>query len=396
MLLHIGPYKTGSTSLQAALFAARPEFEKSGVYYPGSWRRAMRPGWAVMGWSPRGRKVPPIGVWEKFADDVRQHHDMRTCVSTEDFGAVVDQATRIVQDLGDERVHVVSVARRMDQLLPSAWQERVKSHDERPFSTWLEEILGDPDSVAHRAFWRSQDTVAQAERWLKAVPPERYHVITTDNSDRALLFRTFEGLLGLPDGLLQPTPVTNASLSANAVELLRQLNVEFRERGWDDSLYHDLVHRGVIPGMADRPADAPAESVPRVPSWALPALVEIGQRAADGLAALGVDIIGDPATLVPPAPPEAKDDAVSPEVISVVEARGAVTGAVEAALEAASVKEEKHRAALGRARRKARRKARTAAGRSAPGPSLASSSGRELAGELLQRVRARIPNRFRQ
>ena len=55
ILLHIGPYKTGSTAIQQALFDRREELAQHGVYYPGAWRRLFREGHALMEWAPRGR-----------------------------------------------------------------------------------------------------------------------------------------------------------------------------------------------------------------------------------------------------------------------------------------------------------------------------------------------------
>ena len=40
-MVHIGPHKTGTTAIQAALFAARAELERQGVTYASEGRHAM-------------------------------------------------------------------------------------------------------------------------------------------------------------------------------------------------------------------------------------------------------------------------------------------------------------------------------------------------------------------
>jgi hypothetical protein len=142
-LLHIGPYKTGSTAVQVAMHKARGAMRERGVVYPGTWQRAMRPGWAVLGYTPRGRDPVPIEVWQDLVAEVRDPAAIRSCVSTEDFGSASPaRAKRIVDDLGGDSVHVVAVARRLDRLLPSQWQERVKSHDTFTYDAWLRLVLG--------------------------------------------------------------------------------------------------------------------------------------------------------------------------------------------------------------------------------------------------------------
>ena len=42
VLLHIGPYKTGSTAIQQALFDQRDVLAEHGVLYPGRWRRLFQ------------------------------------------------------------------------------------------------------------------------------------------------------------------------------------------------------------------------------------------------------------------------------------------------------------------------------------------------------------------
>jgi hypothetical protein len=88
ILLHIGPYKTGTTAIQQALFDRRHELAAHGVLYPGTWRRLFREGHSLMEWAPRGRPVPPPSVWDEFAAGIRDRDDVRVCLSTEDFGRI--------------------------------------------------------------------------------------------------------------------------------------------------------------------------------------------------------------------------------------------------------------------------------------------------------------------
>ncbi|MGC4112780.1 MAG: hypothetical protein QM747_20635 [Nocardioides sp.] len=214
ILLHIGPYKTGSTAIQQALADHRPELAQHGVFYPEGWRRLFREGHSLMQWAPRGKTVPPESVWDDFAAGIRARSE-RVCISTEDFGRLrnPDRSRKIVADLGADRLHVLAVARAYHRLLPSHWQERVKSTETLTYDEWLHQVLeGDDSQNAHRSFWTSHDIERMATQWLDVLPPDRFTVVVSDDSDRLLLSRVFEQLLGLPEGLLAPTGTANASL----------------------------------------------------------------------------------------------------------------------------------------------------------------------------------------
>ncbi len=192
----------------------------------------MEPGWAVLGYTPRGRTPVSIDVWDAFAAKVRQQASLgsRVCVSTEDFGsASTSSAERIATDLGGDRVHVIAVARRLDRLLPSQWQERIKSHDTLTYEAWLERVLGDDaHDREHRRFWDSHDLTRMFDRWQPVVGSKRFGFLILDESDPRCLNDAFERLLNLPRGLLEVPPSANASLSANATELLRRVNDSLR------------------------------------------------------------------------------------------------------------------------------------------------------------------------
>ncbi|WP_460810260.1 hypothetical protein [Microlunatus endophyticus] len=158
--------------------------------------------------------MPPMSVWQAFAERVQELADRRVCVSTEDFGGLrnVDTINRIADGLGRDRLHVVAVARPFHRQLPSAWQERIKSHGTIRYSDWLNAVLGeDPRDDSYRRFWRSNDLAGVLRAWRHAVPAGRFHVVVSDESDHGHLLRIFEALLGLPDHFLELQPAVNAS-----------------------------------------------------------------------------------------------------------------------------------------------------------------------------------------
>ena len=302
VLLHIGPYKTGSTAIQSALFEQRAVLAEHGVHYPGTWRRIIDEGHALMRWAPRGQTVPPEQLWDTFAAEVRDRPDVRVCISTEDFGRITRHARvrKIVDDL-DDRVHVVAVARAYHRLLPSHWQERVKSHERLTYDEWLHAVFDDgATGDAHRSFWNSHDIERMASLWLQVLPAARFTLVVSDDSDRLVLPRTFEQLLDLPKGLLTPVGPANPSLTMNAVELLRRINGEFVERGWSDDEYRKLIRGGVVAGLQELGSSSNDVPVPPLPDWVRPLVAERSRRRVEAIRDLCINVVGDPERLIPP------------------------------------------------------------------------------------------------
>ncbi|MGH3444147.1 MAG: hypothetical protein ACRDPB_02115 [Nocardioidaceae bacterium] len=414
-LLHIGPYKTGSSALQLAMHAARSQLGEYGVLYPGERPRADRAGWGVIGRSPRGRDPARIEEWRALVDEVEAARDLRVCVSTEDFGRVGPRFTkRIAGDLGVDRLVVLAVARRLDRLLPSQWQQRAQSHHTESYDEFLRVVLAEApqrDPTA-KAFWKSHDLGAMIRRWQAAVgSAEKIVVVVADESDRSLVPHTFEELLGLPAGLLDPDAGgTNPSLSLNGVELLRRVNQTFAEQGWSDEVYMRLVQRGMVPVMKAHEPDTASDLpdlldllVPPMPPWAAERVAELSAERVETLTGSGVQVIGDPGRLI--ASPPSEDDAdYRPGWISVDAAALAVQGVVGASFGLAERAETRNAATLKAAHAEARRAARTArlaataaeralAQAQEPGAAVARTSSRDLlrviAGRMLRRLTGR-------
>ena len=389
VLLHVGPFKTGTTAIQGALQLAREKLPEHGVVYPGKGRRAMRPGWAALGRNPRGREPVRPEEWQEFCREVHAAGGKRVCVSTEDFGSASPaQAQRIVEDLGGDNVYVVAVSRRLDRLLPSQWQERIKSHDTHTYEQWLGGVLAEDLSDPHaKRFWASHDMVRLYERWSTAVGRDRFRLVVSDDSDPELLPRLFERLLGLPGGLLELAPYDNASMTWNGAELVRRLNEVFRDRGWPDDVYYRVMQRGLMQAVMASPRTPVEERIPPLPRWAARRVAQIVDEKIERLRELGVPVIGDLDRLRPAAS-EGAAEALEPAiVVSMTTAAAAAVGAIEGAVDLRT-----------RTRRRARRELqqlRAAVGSAAPGPQagLAERSGRELVRELGTRARRRLRRR---
>jgi hypothetical protein len=299
-LIHIGPHKTGSTALQVALHRVRDGLPALGAYYPAGPYRRRRAGWALgLAGRQSGTPVPPMHLWDELVAEVERAGELRACVSNEDFGrATPAQVKKIVADLGGDRVHVLAVARRLDRYLPSQWQERVKAGERRPFDQWLEVVLhGNERNWNYRNVWQAHDIEALVSRWTAVVPPERFTLVVSDDSDHRLIPRTVEEMLGLPEGLIEPVADrSNRSLNLYEAELIRRANAAVVRRGMRGARYRRLIRAGISQELIASAGSVPGPRIP-LPAWALAEVRELSDRRAEAVAGLGVRVIGDPERL---------------------------------------------------------------------------------------------------
>ena len=152
-----------------------------------------------------------------------------------------------------------------------------------------------------------------------------------DESDQLMLLRVFESMLGLPGGFLVPEErAANRSLTAAEAELVRLLNEEFSRRDWPHRDYGRFMRYGAVEHMKEARRPSPDEPRIATPSWALARAAEISAEMAAGIEALGVNIVGDLASLgkLPADEPDpAEDDGSAPLMVPVEAAVRATLGA---------------------------------------------------------------------
>jgi hypothetical protein len=295
LLLHIGPPKTGSSAIQRVMHESRPLLAEHGVLYPGTSLRDREASWAVLGATPAvGRAPARPERWQALVDEVRGTDLPRVFLSHENFARADEAAVgRILEGLGRDRTHVVYVARRIDRLLPSHWHERVKAWETMSYEEYLREMLADERGPLADHIWGRHDVDRVLRHWASAVGPDRFTIVVSDERDRSLIPRTFEAMLGLPAGLLDPPAEgSNASLSYTDTEVLRALNQRARAAGWTPQEYWHVVQKGIVRRLRER-SDAGGSRIEGLPPWAAEPVMRLAERQIAQIRDSGVRVIGD-------------------------------------------------------------------------------------------------------
>ena len=298
-LIHIGPHKTGTTSLQGALWTARNAMRDQGVLHAGRARNPANAVRAVTGQaSPFSEtEPPPISEWERLANELRTADEPRVVVSSEFFAwAKPADIARIVDDVGLDRVHVVVTLRPLAKVLPSMWQQNVQAGHVYTLDEWLERILN-REANATKGFWQLHHHDRLIARWAAVVGIDRMTAIVVDDRDHGFLHGTFERLLGLRAGTLSVVDeYTNRSLTMPEVEAVRAFNVAYKAESLPRALNARMMRFGAAHTMKRR---QPRAGEPRVelPAWAADRVAAIATEVVAGIAATGVRTIGDPGLL---------------------------------------------------------------------------------------------------
>jgi hypothetical protein len=178
-------------------------------------------------------------------------------------------------------------------------------------------------------FWERHGHGDVLTRWARVLGPERITLIVLDEQDRQRPFRTVEALLGVPKGTLNEVPGhTNRSLTMAEAELVRRINVQLfsRDVSWDEFTY--WIRRGAAHEMWLRRKPEPDETRITTPRWAVERAAEIAADLPDRIARLGIDVIGDLASLAPsPSADAVPDPGDTPQLVPIDAAVHALVGA---------------------------------------------------------------------
>ena len=220
IIVHIGPHKTGSTSIQRCLSDNYESLAAKGFLYPKAGRREK--GRLTHLHHPlalavaEGSKPAVAAILSDLADEIAGHGPDRIFLSSEVL-AREKLSARVFSDLRALFPHAgvswLLYVRRQDDLLVSRYAEAIK----RGLVAWPDDVLtlDQPKFLDHRL---------RIEKLRQAVPDDPLIVASFDAEKRHLIPALFERL-GLPtDGLDEAEVHANRSMPWGVLSVLRRTN----------------------------------------------------------------------------------------------------------------------------------------------------------------------------
>lgn len=131
IFMHVGPHKTGTTTIQFSMNLNKNLLKKNGIYYPKSgFVSEGLPGHHNLAWELSGndRYAEKYGTWSDLVSELNRVNFDRIILSSEDLCTLPrEKVIQINEYLKDFDVHIVIYVRRQDQRLQSAWSEKIKN-----------------------------------------------------------------------------------------------------------------------------------------------------------------------------------------------------------------------------------------------------------------------------
>jgi hypothetical protein len=302
-LVHIGPHKTGTTTVQAAFHSNRGALRERGILYLGDQLQPTKAVKAVTGAQTGELQERGLRQWNGLVEEARSFDG--SVVLSSEFLCEADDPTarRVLEDLGGEghQPHVVVTLRPLSKILPSQWQQFIQSGSVTRIDEWLDWVLSVYDRQPRPLVWqrhRHHDLVA---RWSRAAGPGNLTVVVADESEPAQLPQVFAGLLGLPeDVLVPPTAVANRSLRMEEAEAVRLFNAAFEELNARraaapnrEPLELTMDQRMAAWRALKRVTPDPDYHRIALPPSATEAVAVLARHMVEAISALGVHVIGD-------------------------------------------------------------------------------------------------------
>ncbi|MFT4288662.1 hypothetical protein [Nocardioides sp.] len=243
VILHVGLMKSGTTFLQALLFANQQRLAEQGVLVPGEeWGEQVR-GVRDLLVKPGAEPGPQL-TWRALVDQI-ERWDGTAVISMEFMGAFREsQAAAAVASFPPGTVEVVVTARDLNRSLASMWQETVQNGRGWSWADYLEGAKGarprprlDPAkrTEAGRTFWRQQDLERVVRRWGDVAGIDHVTVVTVPppGAPAVTLTERFARVVGFDPEELAAGTSDNASVGAASAELLQRVNARLAELGID-------------------------------------------------------------------------------------------------------------------------------------------------------------------
>jgi hypothetical protein len=319
LFVHIGPMKTGTTSLQVALSRSRHQLAKNGIAYLTSQQNA-NVNFAALGmigptkimdgdwhsWDQRDTE------WQRLKSQLLSSSSDTTVISGEAFALADDQAiAELAQVCSKFDVHLVVTLRRIADLVPSYWQEHAKRRPYPVLSDFVNNVVHREGEVLSERFWSCQEHDVLIRRWQAIMKPTETTVIIPDKRQPTLLLNAFVALLNVPHEL-GSTIAGEAASYKNRSQTVEEMAVR-------QGLFRMLEQRGLMKTaryFTQKLSDANGDRTPlqeehpiRLDRSSRAALLPIETRIVDELNRLPLRVIGNLESLAAPISAQDREEA---------------------------------------------------------------------------------------
>lgn len=317
VVLHVGTMKSGTSYLQAALFAHQAGLARAGVLVPG--RRWSDQSDAVHDLVTKG----PGERWRDLSSAIAAHAG-EAVVSMEYLGPIRDpMARRLLDSFPDATVEVVVTARDLNRTLVSMWQETVQNGRSWTWADYRAAAeaaapgtgaVPEDATAAGRSFWRQQHLARMLEAWVRRLGADHVTLVTLPQpgAPAGVLLERFATATGLPLDPSVSVPRRNESLGLASTLVLRELNAALEADGIGPAqgrrLRKHLIAKRTLAGLA---GDEPRLGLP-VEDWVRAQTVATVERVRGS----GVRVVGDLADLDPVDVPGCAPADVDPALLA--------------------------------------------------------------------------------
>lgn len=244
--IHIGPHKSGTTTIQKGLLLNEDVLKSMGVLIPRSGRSMTETaGHHNLAWELQNNaKFDPFyGTWDDLVREIRNNSNINKVVlSAEGFCSISEQEIeKIGGKLTGHQVKILMYLRNQDQALQSSWVSQVRNRFVMPFVGSFHDWLEEND-------YRSKNTdyYAMIKRWEKVFSTDS--LILSGFSQNFIgenLFTHFLSLCDIPSsGIITPANL-NLSPGVKTIEAMRMLKNTVMFSEIDPNIW-DLIVKSIV------------------------------------------------------------------------------------------------------------------------------------------------------
>ncbi|MET0999065.1 MAG: hypothetical protein ABWX73_10150 [Marmoricola sp.] len=302
VILHVGAMKSGTSYLQALLYANEAVLAERGVLVPGqTWSDQVRAAQDVLGLAS-ARTGDISGSWDRLVQEVAAY-DGTAVVSMEFLGTAPPAVIERIVGQWDDLTVVIS-ARDINRGLASMWQETVQNGRTWTFADYVSgardsrprpERRAEDVTTAGKTFWRQQNVVRMSRNWSAAGARVVLLTVPPPGAPRDVLRDRFLSVVGVTAEGFVTAPEANESIGAASAMVLRRVNELLEQAGLPSPAGQHLRKTVLAKAvMAARRSSEPAIGLPVAP-WVETHAATMVTRLQD----LGVELVGEWGDLTP-------------------------------------------------------------------------------------------------